>query len=75
MKHLSANEIVGFVSLKKMDERSVAISSEVNSHIRHCAQCLDRVKTFQRIYDVFSSVGVDPGEYMPTEDFHRNDEA
>lgn len=73
MKHLSANEILGFVSLKKADTQSVAVSAAVNSHIRQCGECLERVRAFQRIYDAFASVGISPEEYMPEEDFRRED--
>ena len=54
MQHLTVDQIIDFVSLTKLDKEAAALSAAVNGHVRVCAKCLERVKAFQEIYDVFS---------------------
>lgn len=57
MKHLTVDEIIDFVSLDKVDAKSLTKASYVNSHIRSCAQCLRKVRAFQTVYDELVRMG------------------
>ncbi len=56
MEHLSVDEIIDFVSLEKLNDDAVKISTTVNEHIRNCEKCLKLVRAFQMIYDEFSKL-------------------
>lgn len=58
MKHLSFDEIIGFVSLTELNDEAIENSAVVNGHIRKCKECLEKVRAFQMIYDEFSQLGL-----------------
>ena len=53
MKHLTADEMIDFVSFNKMDSASLALASKVNAHIFACQDCRKKVEAFQTVYDEF----------------------
>lgn len=57
MAHLTVNEIIEFVSFDKLSEKTVALSSKVNEHIRSCPNCLEKVSSFQMVYDELCRIG------------------
>ena len=54
MKHLTADEILEFVSLSKLDDEAIRLSAAVNGHIRQCEKCRKLVSAFQLIQDEMS---------------------
>lgn len=57
MKHLTVDEIIDFVSMDKVDAKTLAKASYVNAHIRSCEQCLRKVRAFQTVYDELVRMG------------------
>ncbi len=53
MEHLKTDEIIEFVSAKKLTDESIELATKVNGHIRNCSQCLKVVRSFQMIFDEF----------------------
>ncbi len=51
MKHLSIEEIIEFVSVEELNEQSLKLISDVNTHMRVCRKCTDKVNAYQDIYD------------------------
>ena len=51
MKHVTAEEMIDFVSFDRIDPQTLANASAVTTHIRTCSACLRRVNAFQMIYD------------------------
>lgn len=58
MKHLTANEIIDFISMTNLDEKSLKNASVVTSHITECETCLRKVNAFQVIFDEFERLGL-----------------
>ena len=56
MKHLTVDEIVDFVTLEKIDNKSLENAAKVNTHIRQCSGCLRKVRAFQMVYDEFEKM-------------------
>lgn len=56
MKHLTADDIIRFVSSDEESNDCVDLVVNVNAHIRECSGCLEKVKAFQLIYDKLSSM-------------------
>ena len=56
MNHLTFEEIVEYVSLKKLDERALLLSSKVDTHIRACEKCLELVRAVRSIHDEFEKM-------------------
>lgn len=56
MTHLTVEEIIEFVSFDKLLEGTVALSAKVNEHIRSCPACLQKVSSFQMVYDELSRI-------------------
>lgn len=54
MDHLTVDQIIEFVSMDELNERTAALSVSVNGHIRRCGQCRRTVRAFQMIHDEFS---------------------
>ena len=54
MKHLTVDDMIRFVSLTELNDEAVELSASVNGHIRRCAECMERVRSFQMIYDEFT---------------------
>ena len=50
-KHLTTEEIIDFVSFETVNEKTLALASAVNGHIRECAECRQRVAAFGDIYE------------------------
>ena len=61
MKHLTVDEIIGFVSFDKINEETLALASKVNNHIGVCEECLRKVRTFQLVNDSLESLKRDAG--------------
>ena len=53
--HLTANEIIEFVSLDQLNADSKKLLTRVNKHIRKCQKCFELVKIYQLIYDKMNS--------------------
>jgi len=51
MKHLTVDEIIGFVTLSSTDAASLRLASDVTAHIRACAACMRKVQAYQLVYD------------------------
>ena len=56
MNHLTFEEIVEYVSLKKLNEEAFLLASKVDTHIRECEQCLELVRAVRSIHDEFAKV-------------------
>lgn len=57
MKHLTFDEILDFVSMNTISSDTLDLASRVNTHIRQCGECLEKVKAYQAVYDVVKSRG------------------
>lgn len=57
MEHLTANEIISFVSLTENNEESIALCAYINGHIRKCEECRKTVNAFQFVYEEFCKMG------------------
>ncbi len=57
MEHLKTDEIIEFVSAKKLTDESVELAKKINGHIRDCDRCLKVVRSFQMIFDEFEKMG------------------
>ena len=57
MTHLTVEEIIEFVSFDKLSEDTMALSTKVNEHIRSCPTCLEKVSSFQTVYDELCRIG------------------
>ena len=57
MTHLTVEEIIEFVSIDKLSEETIALSTKVNEHIRSCPTCLEKVSSFQMVYDELCRIG------------------
>ena len=64
--HLTANEIIEFVTLDQLIADSKKLLTRVNRHIRKCQKCFELVKSYQILYDELNS----QKEQQP--DFKRN---
>ncbi len=53
MKHLSIDEAIAFVSMKEINASTLELAAKVNGHIRECSQCLDSIRSLQKLYDEF----------------------
>ena len=53
MNHLTFEEIVQYVSLKKLNEEAFLLASKVDTHIRECEPCLELVRAVRSIHDEF----------------------
>lgn len=51
MRHLTADEIIGFVTLSSADAASLRLASDVTAHIRQCGECMRKVQAYQLVYD------------------------
>lgn len=56
MEHLTVNEIIDFVSINELNEKSINLAAKVNAHILKCDDCLEKVKAFQLLNDEFSNL-------------------
>ena len=57
MTHLTVEEIIEFVSIDKLSEETITLSTKVNEHIRSCPTCLEKVSSFQMVYDELCIIG------------------
>lgn len=57
MTHLTVEEIIEFVSFDKLSEDTITLSTKVNEHIRSCSSCLEKVSSFQMVYDELCRIG------------------
>lgn len=53
--HLTANEIIEFVTLDQLNADSKKLLTRVNKHIRKCQKCFELVKSYQILYDELKS--------------------
>ena len=51
MNHLTIDEIIRFVSFDTLDNENLILAGKVNSHILTCAECRDKVREYQKMYD------------------------
>lgn len=51
MNHLTTDEIIRFVSFDTLDNDNLILAGKVNSHILTCAECRDKVRKYQKMYD------------------------
>ncbi len=59
MEHLSAEEIIDFVTSNRLDSETLRLASKVNAHISSCEDCRTQVNRYQAIYDEFCRLGLD----------------
>lgn len=57
MKHITVDEVIGFVSFTRLDAETKALAAKVNSHIIHCPACMRTVRAFQLVYDELEEMG------------------
>ena len=57
MNHLTIEEILDFVSMNQINDKTLKLASKVNTHIRRCPECLRKVNAFQTVYDEFERMG------------------
>lgn len=51
MKHLTVEEMISFVSIKSLDEKSLELIDRVSEHICECSECRKKVDAFQTVQD------------------------
>ena len=54
MKHLSAEDIINYVTMDEMNETSLGFCKNVNGHIRGCSACLGKLRKYLDIHDAYS---------------------
>ena len=57
MKHITVDEVIGFVSFTKLDAETKALVAKVNNHMLHCPACMRTVRAFQLVYDELDRMG------------------
>ena len=57
MKHLTVDEFIDFVSMSRIDERSLLLASKVNTHIGECESCLRKLRAYQLVFDEMRRIG------------------
>ena len=62
MKHLTFEEIAGFISFQSLDENTVKLVQRVNGHICKCAGCREKVRAYQTVADGFSALDAETAE-------------
>lgn len=55
--HLTVSELIEFVSADIADTSAQRMLVSVNTHIRSCPQCLERVRAFQVLHDELLRLG------------------
>ncbi|MBR4863204.1 MAG: hypothetical protein IKU07_01405 [Oscillospiraceae bacterium] len=55
MKHLSAEEIISYVTMDEMNEASLGFCKNVTGHIRGCSACLGKLRKYLDIHDVYKT--------------------
>lgn len=55
-KHLTFNEIMDFISVKKLNAETEEIINRVNLHIIHCEECRNLVRSFQKMKNDFAQL-------------------
>ena len=56
-EHLTVEEMIDFVSINKLDEKSVSLAAKVNAHMMQCSECRKTVAAYQTVYDEFVRMG------------------
>lgn len=51
MKHLTADEIIDFVTMESITQASIERAARVNCHIMQCDECRKKVEAFQAVND------------------------
>lgn len=51
--HLTKDEIIDFILMRKLDNEALELARRVNSHIINCADCFRLVKAFQTVQTEF----------------------
>lgn len=51
MKHLTADEIIDFVTMESITQASIEHAARVNCHIMQCDECRKKVEAFQAVND------------------------
>ncbi len=51
MKHLTADEIINFVTINTLSKENLELAATVNSHILVCDKCREKVAAFQAVSD------------------------
>lgn len=51
MEHLNIEQIIEFVSMDANDREMIEASRAVNTHLAACAECRDKVRAVQALYD------------------------
>ncbi len=55
-EHLTAEEMIKFVSFKGLNEETKELASKVNSHILNCDVCLEKVRAFQMVSEAIQNL-------------------
>ena len=55
MKHLSAEDIISYVTMDEMSETSLEFCKNVNGHIRGCSGCLCKLRKYLDIHDTYTA--------------------
>lgn len=56
MEHLSTDKIIAFLEIDKLDEESINLTKEVNTHLVRCEQCRKLVMALENINQAFDSL-------------------
>lgn len=51
MSHLTVEQIIKFVSINELTSETIELASFVNTHIRSCQLCREKVAAFQNVYE------------------------
>ena len=51
MEHLSIDEIIQYVTATKVNKETLDLMSKVNSHIRNCSVCKEKVNAYEMVND------------------------
>lgn len=51
LEHLSTEEIIKYATASKINKETLELLSKVNSHIRTCSSCKEKVVAFEAVND------------------------
>ncbi len=56
MEHLKNEDIVKFVTLKKLNDETDRFCGRVNAHLCECPECRQKVRETRRLYDALNGI-------------------
>lgn len=75
MIHLTAEEMIDFISIHELTPETLALASKVNTHIRQCERCLTKLQAFQFVGDELTRQNRDIERNILEQELQRGSQA